>query len=30
MRTRDPEEPLHDEEFSLTKNRPDLKLKLNA
>ncbi len=30
MRTRNPDEPLHTEEFSLTKNRPDLKLKLET
>jgi len=27
MKTLDPEEPLHEEQFSLTKNRPDLKMK---
>lgn len=26
MKTQDPEEPLHQEEFSLTKNRPDLRI----
>jgi hypothetical protein len=27
LRTRDPEQPLHTEEFSITKNRLDLKIK---